>query len=201
MKYLLSDRKLAPPARCLALAMTAALGLACGSEATNDSVSLADAASSGSGGQGGSSGGNGSGGNGPGGSTQAGGASGSGGEATDAKGPSIACRDDGGMGLASAARHCAADADCQIVIGPTCCGADSAFGVAKAQVQAYASCVGLPPGACQGLGCAKFLGYLVDTGEMTVFDGQMSNAMSQVAVHCKSELCTTSIIPLDAGRD
>lgn len=116
-------------------------------------------------------------------------------------GSSVACRDDGGTGLASAARHCAVDGDCQIVVGQNCCGADSAFGVAKAQAQAYASCVGLPPNACQGLGCAKFIGYRADTGEMTVWDGPMANPMSQLAVSCRNELCTTSVIPLDAGSD
>jgi hypothetical protein len=184
----------------LALVMTAALGIACGSTATNDGVPSADAASSGSGGQGGSSGGNGSGGTGPGGNAETGGTSGSAGATTDA-GPTVACRDDGGMGLASAARHCAADTDCQVVVGPTCCGADSAYGVAKAQAQAYASCVYLAPNACQGLGCAKFIGYRADDGEMTAFDGPMSNALGQVAVHCKNELCTSSVIPRDAGRD
>jgi hypothetical protein len=109
------------------------------------------------------------------------------------------CRDDGGIGLAGAARQCTSDDDCQIVIGPTCCGADSAFGVAKSQAQAYASCVGLPPNACQGLGCAKFQGYFTDTGQMTVWEGPMSNPISQIAVHCQNQRCTSSVIPGDAG--
>jgi hypothetical protein len=117
----------------------------------------------------------------------------------DASPGSIACRDDGGIGLARAARQCTSDADCQVVIGPTCCGADSAFGIAKSQVQAYASCVGLSPNACQGLGCAKSQGYITDTGEMTVWEGAGSNPMSQIAVHCEADRCTSSVIPNDAS--
>ena len=81
----------------------------------------------------------------------------------------------------------------------TCCGADDAFGVAKSQVQAFAACVGLPPNACQGLGCAKFQGYRTDTGEMTSWEGPMSDPMSQIAVHCESALCTSSVIPSEGG--
>jgi len=175
------------------------LATACGGSTSNDAAPTVDASASGSGGQSGSAGGGGSGGDSQGGSGQGGGTSGGAGVKADS-GPTVACRDDGGRGLASAARQCGMDSDCEIVIDPTCCGADDAYGVAKTQVAAYASCVGLPPGACQGLGCAKFLGYLVDTGEMTTFVAGV-NPKSQVAVHCTNQRCTTSVIPLDAGKD
>src|SRR5262249_1536156 len=113
---------------------------------------------------------------------------------TGGSGPSIACYDDGGKGLTSAARGCVTDTDCQAGVGRTCCGADNAFGIAKAQAQAYATCLG-GGGNCGGLGCAKFLGYRVDTGEMTEFQGANGDALAQVAVHCKDQLCTTSVIP------
>jgi hypothetical protein len=203
----------ASPVLSIGFGLSVILATACGGS-TDDSSSTVDASVSGSGGQSGSAGGNGSGGNGQSGSGQAGtneggnaqggngqggGSSGGAGMKADS-GPTVACRDDGGKGLASAARQCAMDSDCQIVIDPTCCGADDAYGVAKTQVAAYASCVGLPPGACQGLGCAKFLGYFVDTGQMTSFVSG-GNPMSQVAVHCTDKRCTTSVIPLDAGTD
>jgi hypothetical protein len=185
------------------------LASACGGTESNDAVSKVDASASGSGGQSGSGGGNGSGGNGQGGtneggnaqggSGQAGGTSGGAGVKADS-GPTVACRDDGGRGLVAAARQCNMDSECQVAYDPTCCGPDVAFGISKTQVAAYASCVGLPPGACQGLGCAKFLGYSVDTGAMTSFVTG-GNPMSQVAVHCTNQLCTTSIIPPDAGKD
>jgi hypothetical protein len=109
------------------------------------------------------------------------------------------CYDDSGMGLARAARSCSADSDCQVSIGHTCCGADDAYGVAKSQAQAYANCFG-GGGNCGGLGCAKFIGFRVDTGETTDFQGG-SDPMSQVAVHCKDAICTTSVIAADGGTD
>src|SRR5262249_26343296 len=99
---------------------------------------------------------------------------------TDRMGPDVVCWNDAGTGLVGNARSCTNDSDCKIVPDPTCCGADMAYGVAKAQAATYASCFGLPPGACQGLGCAKFVGYRTDTGEMTRFEGSGMNALSQV---------------------
>jgi hypothetical protein len=169
------------------LAMVA-LGIGCGAETTStDMTSAGVGGASGSTGSGGSGGGQ-------------GGTGGMAGATTDA-GPSVACTDDGGMGLARAARHCAMDSDCQIAIAQSCCGADGALGIAKAEATAYASCVPtLGPNACQGLGCAKFLGYRVDTGEMTDFQA-MGQPIDQVAVHCKNEVCTTSVVARDAASD
>src|SRR5689334_12399220 len=116
-----------------ALAVTAALGVACGSETTSDGGSP-DASSTGSGGQGGATGSGGSAGSGQGGNPLTDGAVGTGGATPD--GPMVACYDDGGKGLAAAARHCAMDSDCQVGIAQTCCGADNALGIAKAQAQA-----------------------------------------------------------------
>jgi hypothetical protein len=165
------------------------LGIACGSETTSgssDDASVAGAGGtsgfSGTGGAGGSQGGNAQGGMG-------------------GTGPTVACTDDGGMGLARAARHCMMDSDCQIAIGQSCCGADDALGIATVEAMAYATCVPkVGPNACQGLGCAKFLGYRVDTGEMTMFEA-MGKPIDQVAVHCKDQICTTSVIARDAATD
>jgi hypothetical protein len=181
------------------MSIMAAFAPACG--AGDNGVPPLDAAP-GSGGAGGSGGGQGTGG------SQSGGTSGTGGSETDSstsedsKGPPVDCRDDGGSRLATAARKCANDSDCQLVVSATCCGADNAFGVAKTQAEAYATCFGLPPGACQGLGCAKFQGYAVDTGDLTRWDGDTTNPLMQVALHCANDLCTTSVIPpQDAPTD
>ena len=44
------------------------------------------------------------------------------------------------------------------------------------------------------------LGYRVDTGEMTDFQA-MGQPIDQVAVHCKNEVCTTSVVARDAASD
>jgi hypothetical protein len=94
--------------------------------------------------------------------TGTGGAIGTGGVTSDA-GAGIACTDDGGVGFAAVARQCTQDSDCTILTAATCCGADRARGIAKVQANAYAGCFALPSGACSGLGCAKYFGYLTDT--------------------------------------
>jgi hypothetical protein len=120
----------------------------------------------------------------------------------DSRGPDIACRDDGGSRLASAARICQLDSDCAITVRVTCCGSDNAFGIAKSAIEAYANCYALAPGACQGLGCAKFSGYATDNGELTQRVGAPTNSLSEVAVHCTQHLCTTTLaVAKDAGND
>jgi hypothetical protein len=133
--------------------------------------------------------------------TGTGGAIGTGGVASDA-GSGIACTDDGGVGLAAVARQCTQDSDCTILTSATCCGADSARGIAKAQANAYAGCFALPSGACSGLGCAKYLGYLTDTGKTTPFQGTGTQPIDLVSVGCLGHLCTTDVVPpADAGQD
>ncbi len=133
--------------------------------------------------------------------TGTGGAIGTGGVASDA-GSGIACTDDGGVGLAAVARQCTQDSDCTILTLATCCGADSARGIAKAQANAYAGCFALPSGACSGLGCAKYLGYLTDTGKTTPFEGTATQPIDLVSVGCLGHLCMTDVVvPADAGQD
>jgi hypothetical protein len=111
----------------------------------------------------------------------------------------VACTDDGGATLARAGRVCVADTDCRIGIGTQCCGADYAYGLAKAQAATYGACFALPANACQGLGCAKFLGYRTDTGAMTTWIAGGGNAIDHVRVRCTASLCTTDVAPADAG--
>jgi len=124
-----------------------------------------------------------------------------------ARDAAIACTDDGGQRLASAARSCQTDNDCQITARTTCCGPDNAFGIASSQVSAYAGCFALPAGGCGPLGCAKYLGYATDDGELTRVEGVGANPLGQVRVHCVNHLCTTSVAPAvdasdaAAGRD
>jgi hypothetical protein len=130
-----------------------------------------------------------------------GGVAGTGGAIGDA-GTGVACSDDGGLGLSAAARQCTLDSDCTVHVAATCCGADRAFGIAKAQADAYAGCFALPPGACSGLGCPKFLGYLTDTGQITPFQGTTTQSIDLVSVQCVAHLCTTEVLtPADAGLD
>lgn len=130
-----------------------------------------------------------------------GGSPGTGGSTSDA-GPQVACTDDSGVGLPVAARRCTQDSDCTIAIGARCCGPDQALGEAKSQVSTYASCLALPPGACSGLGCAKFIGYSTDTGRTTPMDSTSSQPIDFVSVHCLNQLCTTDVVDVqDAGRD
>ncbi len=74
---------------------------------------------------------------------------------------------------------------------------------AKAQANAYAGCFALPSGACSGLGCAKYLGYLTDTGKTTPFQGTGTQPIDLVSVGCVGHLCTTDVVlpPADAGQD
>ncbi len=155
----------------------------------------------GSGGHPGTGGGLGGGGSpGAGGSVGSGGSPGTGGVSPDA-GSQVACTDDGGAGLPAVARRCTQDSDCTIVIAAKCCGADQALGEAKSQSSTYASCLALPPGACMGLGCAKFIGYSTDTGRTTPA-GSTTSPIDFVAVHCRNQLCTTDVVDVqDAGRD
>jgi hypothetical protein len=119
---------------------------------------------------------------------------------TDAAGDKSFCWDDGGR-LVTTARACQEDGDCAILFAPSCCGADSAVGVVKSEQTAFASCFGLPPNACQGLGCAKFVGYVTDTGKMTPYDATVQNPRDLVTVHCVAKLCTTDVVSLDGGHD
>jgi hypothetical protein len=152
-------------------------------------------------------------------STGAGGAVGTGGMGTDAgtgtggaietggvtsdAGAGVACSDDGGVGFAAVARQCTQDSDCTILTAATCCGADNARGIAKTQASAYAGCFALPPGACSGLGCAEYLGYLTDTGKTTPFLGTDTQPIDLVSVRCVGHLCTTDVVvpPTDVGQD
>jgi len=160
----------------------------------------------GSGGNSGTSGTVGSGGNpGTGGIVGSGGSPGTGGVASDASLPT-ACGDGGSTisaaGLPIAARACTRDSDCTIAIAARCCGADQALGEAKAESSAYASCLVLPAGACNGLGCAKFLGYTTDTGRTTPTDSSSPQPIDLVSVQCINQLCTTDVVSTqDAGRD
>jgi len=138
---------------------------------------------------------------GTGGDLGSGGNLGAGGSTLDT-GPQVVCSDDGGVGLPATARPCAQDSDCTVVIAAKCCGADLALGVAKAQTSAVASCLALPPGACSGLGCAKFIGYTTDTGQMTPAGGLSAQPIDLVSLHCLNQLCTTDVVDVqDTGRD
>ena len=130
-----------------------------------------------------------------------GGGTGAGGGAADT-GPPVACADDGGVGLPAAGRRCAQDSDCTIAIAARCCGPDQALGEAKSQASIYASCLALPPGACAGLGCAKFLGYSTDTGRTTPNNGSSSQPIDLVTVHCLNQVCTSDVVATqDGGQD
>jgi hypothetical protein len=129
----------------------------------------------------------------------AGGGPGTGGAIADA---GVACTNDAGSALPAAARRCTQDSDCTIAVAPRCCGADQAIGEAKSQSGTYATCLALPPGACQGLGCAKFLGYSTDTGKTTPVGGSSDNPLDWVTVHCLNQICTTDVLAdQDGGRD
>jgi hypothetical protein len=114
----------------------------------------------------------------------------------------ITCGGDGGFGLAAVARQCTQNSDCTIHIAPTCCGADEALGIAKAEADAYSGCFVLPPGACSGLGCSKNSGYMTDTGKTTPWLGTATQPIDLVSVTCIGHLCTTDVAsPPDAGPD
>ena len=135
--------------------------------------------------------------------TGSGGATGTGGVAGDT-GVGVACSDDAGLGFAAAARQCTQDSDCTIHVAATCCGTDSAFGIAKDQASTYSSCFAFPSGACSGLGCPKYGGYQTDTGKITPFFGTDIQAMDLVSVQCVAHLCTTDVLTpaaADAGQD
>lgn len=133
--------------------------------------------------------------------TGTGGATGTGGGTGDA-GVGLACSDDAGLGFAAVARQCTQDADCTIHVAATCCGADRALGIATAQASTYSACFALAPGACNGLGCAKFIGYQTDTGKTTPFLGTDTQPIDLVSVQCVAHLCTTDVLtPADAGQD
>jgi hypothetical protein len=125
------------------------------------------------------------------------GATGAGGSAGISGDSGVACTDDGGSTLAQAGRVCAVDSDCQIGVARACCGADYAFGLAKAQAATYGACfaVSCPP----GLGCAKYLGYRTDTGATTTWSAVGGDAIGQVRVLCKANLCTTDVVAADAA--
>jgi hypothetical protein len=105
----------------------------------------------------------------------------------------VVCTADGGTGLPAAARRCSSDADCTIAIVALCCGADQALGEAKSAADAYAACLALPPGACAGLGCAKFLGYVTDTGRTTPSVAATEKPIDWVVVRCSNGLCTSDV--------
>lgn len=173
---------------CAAFVLVGWVG-ACG-KTSQSGGKLADGSSGGTGGVGTDAG------------TGTGGAKGTGGVTGDA-GMGVACSADGGVSFAAIARQCTQDSDCTIHIAAKCCGADEALGIAKAQVDAYAACFALPPGACNGLGCAKYLGYLTDTGKTTPFLGTATPPIDLVSVRCVGHLCTTDVVvaPTDAGQD
>ena len=129
----------------------------------------------------------------------AGGGLGTGGAVADA---GVACTDDAGSALPAAARRCSQDSDCTIAIAQRCCGPDQAIGETASQSVTYAACLALPPGACQGLGCAKFLGYSTDTGKTTPVGNSSDNPLDWVTVHCLNQICTTDVLAAqDGGRD
>jgi hypothetical protein len=133
--------------------------------------------------------------------TGTGGATGTGGGTGDA-GVGLACSDDAGLGFAAVARQCTQDSDCTIHVEQECCGADRALGIATAQASTYSACFALSPGACNGLGCAKYNGYQTDTGKTTPFLGMDTQPIDQVSVQCVAQLCTTDVLtPADAGQD
>jgi hypothetical protein len=137
---------------------------------------------------------------GSGGTSASGGMLGAGGTWADGS-TALSCADDGGLGLPPAARRCGQDADCTIAIAARCCGPDLALGLAKSESSTYAGCLAPPPGGCQGLGCAKYLGYLTDTGRATPVVGASENPIDFVSVHCLSQLCTADVVERDAGAD
>jgi len=112
---------------------------------------------------------------------------------TGGAGAGVVCTDDGGFAFAAVARQCTVDSDCTIQIAPTCCGADGALGIATAQANAYSGCFALAPGACSGLGCAKYLGYQTDTGRTTPWQGTTPPPIDLVSVGCVGHLCTTDV--------
>jgi hypothetical protein len=117
-------------------------------------------------------------------------------------GAGVACSDDAGLGFAAVARQCTQDSDCTIHVEQQCCGADRALGIATAQASTYSACFALAPGACSGLGCAKFIGYQTDTGKTTPFLGTDIQPIDLVSVRCVANLCTTDVLtPADAGQD
>jgi hypothetical protein len=133
--------------------------------------------------------------------TGTGGATGTGGGTGDA-GVGLACSDDAGLGLAAVARQCTQDSDCTIHVATTCCGPDLALGMATDQESAYSGCFALPSGACNGLGCAKYVGLQTDTGKITPFLGPGTQPLDSVSVHCVAHSCTTDVLtPADAGQD
>ena len=127
--------------------------------------------------------------------------SGAGGTAmSDASVDASFCWGDGGR-LVASARACDHDGDCAIIVAPHCCGADGAVGILKSEQMAFASCFAVPPNACQGLGCASYVGYMTDTGKTTEYDGTLKNQLDLVTVHCIAKVCTTNVVAPDAGRD
>jgi len=135
--------------------------------------------------------------------TGTGGATGTGGGTGDA-GVGLACSDDAGLGFAAVERQCTQDSDCTIHVEQECCGADRALGIATAQASTYSACFALPPGACNGLGCAKSIGYQTDTGKTTPFLGTDIQPIDLVSVQCVAHLCTTDVLtpaPADGGQD
>jgi hypothetical protein len=117
-------------------------------------------------------------------------------------GAGVACSDAAGLGFAAVARQCTQDSDCTIHVKQECCGADRALGIATAQASTYSACFALAPGACNGLGCAKFIGYQTDTGKTTPFLGTDIQPIDLVSVQCVASLCTTDVLtPADAGQD
>lgn len=129
-----------------------------------------------------------------------GGALGSGGAPLDS---GVTCAADGAVEVPAAARRCSRAADCTIVIAARCCAEDRALGVATSEAAAYAACLALPPDACQGLGCAKEMGLLTDTGRSTSGVGAATGGpIDLVVVGCSNQLCTTDVISrIDGGRD
>lgn len=122
-----------------------------------------------------------------------GGAGATGGSAGVGGDSGIVCWDDGGA-FARAARSCTLDSECQIGIARACCGADHAYGVAKTQAAPYGACFAIT--CAPGLGCAKFLGYVTDTGLST---SATTDAIDEVVVRCTGGACTTDVASSDAG--
>jgi hypothetical protein len=111
---------------------------------------------------------------------------------------SVVCADGAGTHLASAARACTVDGDCTVLYGNTC--TQSAYGIANAAVAAYGGCFWTDLRKC-AVDCIPSNWYRTDTGAMTPTVARGIDAKQLVEVHCTAGLCTTSVLPMDAGAD
>jgi hypothetical protein len=107
----------------------------------------------------------------------------------------------GGVGtrLAGAARRCASTADCDVLVGGTCC-TQSAYGIAKTAMGAYGGCFQVDQTKCN-TDCMSPNWYATDTGALTPLVDYGTDARRYVTVGCVKSLCTTDALPLEAGAD